>query len=664
MRSLNVLQIPRGKASTLLPHIVALQKKLRSEDVAFLLTVEPESEPYLGKLSERVDVFAQIRDGLSGSGQRVGVLCQTTLGHGERYAPPSPAPFQRMVDTSGKACQAVFCPLDEDFGQHIAASMTTIAAENPAFILIDDDFRLSHAQNRQGCFCPLHLALFAERHHRSVSREELLELVTADTDDGRRVREQWHDTEQESLLQLARIIRVAIDAADPTVPAGLCATPSTRVVNDALARTLAGPHRPLVRVAGAVYLEGSAKVWPLKADAVARQRRWLGPDVEVLIEADTYPHHPYSVSARTLRAWLMTALMLGLDGAKAWVEPTWSWRGEENPQFADVYARLAPTAAVLPDLIGQVRWRGASAPIADDEPHRRPWDATRGKTFLTSRWIEILGRMGVPHVPGGHDRPLRVFDGPAVEGYSAEQWKAFFADGVLLDGTAALTLSAMGFAPQMGVRAEADPGLYVNGEHYRDLPEWNGTYAGVDRPAFRDAPEGVVRLTPVSSDVQVLGDYVTWSWRESDHRTVVAPAVTVYRNSAGGRVAIYAAADLDPVRVAHHFVNPARRGQLSHVLSWLCPPEYPIQLGCNTDLYALVGDLPNNAGLLTYALNLQADTINTITVTPTTGTVDRIDVLDEDGHWKPATWHTTGTGCHIDVNLAYLDFAIMRIRLR
>ena len=391
-----------------------------------------------------------------------------------------------------------------------------------------------------------------------------------------------------------------------------------------------------------------------------RERRHLGDDVEVLTEADTYPQHLYSVSAKKLSALLTISVLTGIDGFKAWVVPTASWQGGENPQFVEAYARLATVHEALAPLARGIRWRGVSLPIADDEPHRLPWSATSGKVFLPAAWTEILGRLSLPHTPGGEDRPLRAINGIAAAGHSQEQWHEFLAGGVLLDGAAARILTDRGYADLIGVEATVDPDLYMSLEHYLDTP-MNGAAAGLDHASAHPTAEGIARLTPVSNDTQVLGEYLSVPWRESDDRTVVSASVTSFANALGGRVVVYAA-DLAEVPSTIHFINPRRRAQLVNVLPWLAPEEYPLTVETDTDLYLLVGDLPDDDGLITYALNLQADRIDTLPLSTTTpiSTIDQLEATT--GQWVPAEWSATTTGAILTTALEHLDQLVLRIR--
>lgn len=655
MRILNILEIPSGREKEFLPAIIELQRNLGSEDFTFLLTLDPQQPPYLKKLAVALEGFRWLREQLHAQGFRSGILVQAMIGHGERGQLRSPAPFQRIVRMDGSVVDASFCPLDKGFQQHVANGMTMIAEARPDFVLTDDDFRLAR-DGTKSCFCPLHLELFHELSGMALTREELAAKVALPTAEGEKVRLLWHRTEGESLMRLARVIRAALDKVNPDLRAGICANYTTLHFNDQVSRIMAGRQRPLVRLAGGFYSEGSAKVFPVIIDRHLRQRRFLPDDVEVLQEADTYPHHRFSVSATTQNAYVITGSLLGLDGTKTWVQPRIA---DDNRAFVEAWRVMRPTLDAIGEFAKKIHWRGAGLPVKDDELFRPPWDAAKGKQLLHPGWVDVFGRMGFPHVPGGEERSLRCFDGAAVEGWSVEEWKGFLARGVLLDGDAAERLCRMGLGEYIGVKAENDPGLYVSGERYSDDSRWNGRYAGDIRSASHPNRGDIRRLTPLSEEVIILGQYIAQPWRESPTYTPLSPSVTLYRNTLGGRVAVYAGC-LQKL-LNGHFILPARREQLGRVLRWLAAGEFPVQVQADHDLYVLTGELPDREGLLLYLVNLQADPMPEVLLGEVPDSLKSVEYLNANGNWEQVLWRKTDQGWHLEKEIPYLTPTLLRL---
>ena len=160
------------------------------------------------------DHFTAFRDVFTGDASRLGILAQATIGHG--WIPDEPATFQQIIRPDGSPAYQM-CPLDPAFQDYIRATFRRLAALKPAFFMIDDDFRLLTGRN--GCYCPLHLAEIGRRLGRTFTREALLDTLRTDAG----VARSYDALLLDSLLQLAGVIRKAIDETDPSLPGSFCA---------------------------------------------------------------------------------------------------------------------------------------------------------------------------------------------------------------------------------------------------------------------------------------------------------------------------------------------------------------------------------------------------------------------------------------------------------
>lgn len=659
MRLYNIVDIPSKDREEFLEPLLALQRRMGSKDFAFMITLDPEQPPYLEKLTECLETFQWLRDHLREEGIRCGYLIQALLGHDERGQPRSPAPFQRIVKMDGTTFEPVFCPLDAGFQQHVCEGMKKIAGTRPDFIMTDDDFRLTRSGGANGCFCPLHLQLFNTMSGLSLTRAELVELFALPTEEGVKMRYLWQQAEDESLLDLARKIRTAIDSVNPKQRVGMCVNETLFHVSDRLCHVMAGGQRPFVRVSGACYLEQGAKRLPLALDSILWQRSFLSEDVEVLLEADTYPHHRFSVSATTLKAFVTTGALLGLDSAKAWVEPRAPLG--ENPAFADAYQSLRAQVDVIQAFAKKIRWAGASFPIRADETYRLPWQVSELRFPRTPAWVNPIGRMGLAHVPGGNlDHGLRCFSGVSAEGYSRKEWERFFSEGVLLDGPAAVHLCREGYEEMLGVQVEDfGDNWFFSVERYSDDARWNGQYAGHVGYGIHPDKDCIKRITPLSADIQILGEYIAWPWHQAKEYKVVAPSVTLFKNKLGGRVAVYAP-DVEKL-ATYHYILPRRRHQLSQVVKWLAPEEYPIQVETDSDLYFLAGNIPGEKCWYLYALNLQPDLMEHLKLSADIGPLRKAQFLNAQGKWEDVDWEGPPPNPILQKSLPYLQPTLFRL---
>lgn len=667
-RTYNIVQLGdelAGGGLDRLAAVVERQQVMGSTDLVVMCSVLPEQLPLSAAPDRAAATIAAVRDAVGPHGIAVSALIQASMGHGERGAPRSPAPFQRLVDQRGVEHPAVFCQLDPGFVAHVADSITTIAAARPELIIIDDDVRLEQG-SVWSCFCPMHLALFAAHLGRPVDREQLVALLAEPTEAGREARQAWEESELASTVSFVSAIRQAIDEVDPTLRAGICGTAWTRLRNRAAVEILAGAgQRPWFRSGGAVYLVGSPKSWPSRLDQVARQLALIDPGTETVIEADTFPHNAWSLSARGLRAWLTLGVLIGQHAAKAWVTPTAAWDGTVGALGGHLSAHRTVTdqAPVLRDLAAHTDWAGLTAPYEVQPRSDQPWNLTGPRQFLTPAWIDVVGRLGLPVVPGGAGGPIAVLDGAAAATLDDATCERLLAGPLLLDGGAAVVLTNRGYAPALGVFAEPGGDLRTDAEEFAALPDWNGPWCGLVGSTIHAAPNSLALLAPLGDDTTVLSRYVTRPYRGSAELTAVAPAVTVHENAQGGRIAVLAA-DLSLAPVPFHLVTAPRRRQLLQVASWLGGGRTWYAVDVDSDVLLLQGRHSSGADIVVVT-NLNDDPLSQVplllpSAAAELGTV-RIERLGDHGEWTTVPGDRGGEGVVVETSVAHLDVAVLRL---
>ncbi len=230
----------------------------------------------------------------------------TTLGWGDERDDDFKRKYgntTRITSFSGNTSGAV-CVLDEDFAALCERNVADIARAGARLILLDDDLVLS-VRPGLTCSCEKHLRLFAERTGREWTGPEVCALFTGAPSQERTA---WMDLTGETITDFCRRLRRAVDAVDPTVRMGLCASYTHYDLDGfdmkELVRLLAGEgNRPYLRLSGATY-------WPRIAQRATNQRlsgvlefvrmqaAWLrDTDFELLDENDPYPRKTEVVPA-------------------------------------------------------------------------------------------------------------------------------------------------------------------------------------------------------------------------------------------------------------------------------------------------------------------------------------------------------------------------------
>ena len=164
------------------------------------------------------------------NGIEVALWIGETLGHGALFHKESSKDnektFVEMVNTDGNVRATVRCPLDKDFQKNLENIFKTAASTGVKLILIDDDFRLSQHGDKLCCLCELHMEKIRTILGENISREELVEKAFSGK--ANKYRDAFLKANGDSLRDLARAIRTAVDEVDKSVNLALCSCPFDR----------------------------------------------------------------------------------------------------------------------------------------------------------------------------------------------------------------------------------------------------------------------------------------------------------------------------------------------------------------------------------------------------------------------------------------------------
>ena len=443
-------------------------------------SLQPCGDPPDDRAAGYVRLFRPLREAVGPEGPPLGVLLQSTMGHGGM--PTNPASFGRIVTSWGDS-RYIFCPLDDAFLAFIKTQVGALAAERPAFFLLDDDTRLR--TYRDACYCPLHLAEFSRRTGREWNdRETLVAALAAEPS----LAAAWETLRLDSIARLARVVREAFDEVDPAIPGAFCCCEGD--VGDALplARILAAPgQRPAVRLNNGRYLHDGNRDLPAHLLRTEGQRLALPPDADALLldEPDIYPHNRYSVSAANFHLHVSLGLLSGCGGAKLWLSRTRVW----EPASGEAYRRILVRNTGFYREIMRLSpvWDGLRIPLTPPAVSAGPATPPEGLDWGTA----LLGRMGIPYA---YVRPAEV------EGPSPAELAALFPEPLPKPGD----LTAAPFKSWFNEtrKREVAEALGRLARDARDLPCWYAGDAEVLLRAGRAANgRRVLLIVPLSHDV-------------------------------------------------------------------------------------------------------------------------------------------------------------------
>ena len=621
------------------------------DSVAFSCPLHPEGDPPIDKAAAFAPLVARMKARLAGSGLRVGVLVQSTMGHG--YVPDSPAPFRTLRLRDGRE-PSVLCPLDGAFRAHVRAQVASLVAGcDPDFLLLDDDTRLGSGYG--GCLCPLHRAALARRLGApEMSFEDLAAALAAGADPA--LQRAFDETQADSMERFFRDVRAAIDSAKPGLPAILCSCGYEMPLAPRFSAVLAAPgQRRSVRLNNGRYIREGLRDIPFWLHGTAWQLAQAEPDMDVLCEPDTCPHNRYATAATILHYHLALSLLEGCAGAKLWLSRLAEW----EPESGEAYRRLlARNKAFYPALAAlRPAWEGVRVPLAATAAWGIDWGSS------------LLGAFGFPYAnlraPADHSAfsiqhsalapwALSAHDAMVL---SDDELRAILRGRALLDGGAAVELAKRGFAPLTGV----------------DARDWGG----LPRASFEDWGGGRVnRAVPDPADLRAhdraareLSTLFHRAWELAQTSAPVAPGTLLFDNAEGGRVLTVAfrLPALDRDLGGWHALNETRKRRLAELLTLLCGGDEAAWTGGARHL----GDAPllfrsgraADGTRLWLAMPISLDPVEEIPLALAGPAPARVERLCADGSWRGVDTATPAPG-RLDLRLRLLpaEPAVLRLR--
>ncbi|MBQ7821139.1 MAG: hypothetical protein IJ391_02525 [Clostridia bacterium] len=201
---------------------------------------------------------------------------------------------------------AAFCPMDERFISDMCTWVKNVAGCGADMILIDDDFRLGfRGEGTLGCFCEHHMAALEKKLGERITREEIVQKGLLGGPN--KYRNAFMEVQGESMLNISRRMREALDSVDPQARLGFCANPNFDFLDCTMldiSRVMAGNTRPFMRLFGAPYWTVSAtKEYPLGVfiELSRTEASWFkNDDIELFSEGDVFPRPRFSCSSARL----------------------------------------------------------------------------------------------------------------------------------------------------------------------------------------------------------------------------------------------------------------------------------------------------------------------------------------------------------------------------
>lgn len=523
--------------------------------------------PSMELVSHWADVYRELAPKYRAAGMEPYFWLCHTIGHGGELSTKVKTPFQALVGTNGKEAHGCYCPLDSGFRQYLLDVLATLAAADIPLILLDDDFRINYHEPDVdiGCFCPLHIKRFNEEYGTQYSREELSNRVFNNIGN---TRAQFMKSVGDSMLELAADMEKTVHSINPNTRLGL-ATAMIHYSTEGyeirqLAKALAGPTWPYIRVFGAPYhVHNDPSQLGYTVDTAKHFAAHFDNEVEIISEGDTFPHSRFFTNQTVLETYLLAARCAGIRNMLHYPFP-FAASPDYEPIYVQTAQKLTPTMELLDRLLPEGMAAEGVAPVMSFHnfanvplsERMTPWERAWPDEPIA---VQMLTQYGIPTVPYRQEDTQPVFlAGHNACDYTPQQIEALLDRGAILDATAAAWLLEKGH--DIGLESIQALNFTPTFEQYCDCP-FSSVYQDEQVWLLSSAEASFFRLQP-KSGAMIAGYFIDG---ESGVRT---PSCVAY--SKGNRKVFVLGVDLYQGQGSLQVLNNVARGeQLRLVSGWL-----------------------------------------------------------------------------------------------
>jgi len=547
-------------------------------------------------------------DKLRSLGVDVSINLTCTLGHSDFHQDLRKLfPFQFQVDITGVESKACACPLDDKWRRHISKIYRIYASLKPRVIWVDDDFRLhNHSPVRWGCFCPLHLKMFAERYGERLTREDLVKAVLKPDSQPTEERRIWLGILGDTMIDAAAVLERAVHEVSPETRIGIMT--SSPEVHSAegrrwreLLKALSGPYKPIIRPPLGNYSEGDKRLLLRGLTMTLHTKALVPREAEICPEVENWPYTRFSKSAKF--TWLQIALCQ-LHGIPDVTLNLYGWGAPLNgdPEYArmlkeaKIYFQSLTRISLQDSVFRGIRlfFHESGALYRDTEGRsweelipKRPWDMS----------LPLLG-FSVTYEESG----ICAVSGDSILALSDEELKELLRRNLILDASAAKALCRRGLSHLIGV----DVGKKIlNGYAEEILDEEFGKRPGKAR-TFIAAPLHNLSGVGWLRELKPLPDARVVSQILGVNGDKLSDGLVLFENELGGKVAVFPYDGQSGAIEAISFRNWVRQSQLKATVNWLTNGKIPFFVEA-VDVVPVRIDQPGRV-VLSIA-NLSSDTI-------------------------------------------------------
>ena len=593
--------------------------------------------PSLERFERFGDIIAQVKRGVADTGLKVGWWHTPTLSYAKG------GPFQHMVGGDGQEAIHSCCPLDARYVADMAKRIYAVVSRGrPNIVMFEDDCHYGWQRNvkKFTCYCPLHLSAVGAKLGRAVAREELVAACEKPSAANRGMRDAFAAVMRESMAAMGAEFRRTVDAVAPETRMGPSSV--SNLSRDALslvdfARAVAGKgFRPFIRLAGSQYTsQASFHELIGHCGLCGWEYANLPADIERLQEIDTYPHNRFFDPDCFVNAYMFLGAANGAESICLYGTQYLDDPLEQTSYFDELKSARAKLAAYRESLLGKRRIGIEAVHVVGSGDLRR---------YQTDRCafgaMMMLSRFGFPFQQRNGASDLKFLAGVEATMFSDDEIRAMLTNGgVLLDGEAAVDLSARGFDELMGLHAQKTDLLPANREIIRPsagssrikgrrVYNFAFAVAGSEASSF-------VALSDLRPGAESLVDFV----RPGDK--VISPSLVRFTSSSGARVAVMGAPIAN--NVSSSIFAPRKKEVFRKVFEWL--GRRPLDASVADEPNVLLHLHEGGGETVMTVMNLRPDIIDGLDVFLGPSLAGRtFEELGDDGGWRATAFAPSTDG--------------------
>lgn len=602
--------------------LLGICRSCRIAEVIFI--IDPEERffglPSLLRLRRWARLLGPAGEILRRRGIIMSINPWVTLGHGGRGYPPdvSIGLTTRMTGDDGTVSADTACPADPAWQRYICQAYAILAGARPDILWLEDDFRLhNHNEVRFGCFAAPMLDEFARRTGKCWRREELVKAIVRGD---RMARKRWLQFTGDLWIENVTSIRRAVHGVNPNVKlaqmtSGMAAHSAEGRRWDEYLAAMAGPHRPITRPHFGPYRNTTGFDFVEGLTLFRHGLAFAGRQTRCCPEIENWPYSYFSKSRRQTTLSLELAQFFGCSDVTLNLFSMLGNDPRQEPWIPEsLHAARERMDALAAMNLHRRNEQGVHVWTRQDASLHQKTDANASSLLSLyssfDAWAGILSRLSVAstfQTPGA----LTAVCGDTIRAADRAEVLRLLSGGLLLDGRAARALQEMGYGRYLGVEvgqssALLQPPRLITMERIVDpalasysSPRMGCTLMGHNWSDCRAYPMTRMRGARAVSDF------------EDARRKRVRPAVTLYENALGGRVAAFAYDFDSGVPNSVRFYSHVRKRQLHAVLRWL-NKDRPILASADPAMLLLEQCSVDDVQLIV-VVNLSGDPVNGFT---------------------------------------------------